>query len=412
MIIAAFTLLADVLAFAGFAASLYLAAIVLSGWYAHERRGRRPGNVGESRSRTFAIVVPAHDEQLLIASTLQSLNALDYPKDRYRIFVIADNCTDKTADIARERVRVVERFDPARRGKGYALEFAFGQILTDWPECEAVVVIDADTQSDAGLLTVLNDELNDRHDAVQAAYLGSNTGESWRTWLQQAAWSLFNFLRPLGRVTIGGSSPLLGNGMCFSRALLEQTPWQAFSIAEDVEFAMRLAARGTRIQFTTRACVYGQMARSSAQATAQRLRWEEGRSLSRRTFIGSLLKQWWNEPRWVLIEAILDLLFPPTAALAGTIVAALALSMITSSALAQFLSAVAVMLLSCSVLAGLIATRSPGSAYLALLASPVYVLWKTALVPQRWLRRKNLLSQWVRTDRHPLGQKAATSVKK
>lgn len=406
------TLLGNALAIAGFAASLYLALIVFAGWRLHRRRQDHPVNPTTARFRSFAVVVPAHDEELLIEHTLRSLATIDYPKERFRIFVVADNCADQTAMIARKYACVLERFDRQRRGKGYALKFAFERIFAEWPECEAVVVVDADTQCDAQLLSVLNDELLQGEQAIQVAYLGSNVGESWRTRLQQAAWSLFNFLRPLGRVAIGGSAPLLGNGMCFTRALLEQTRWQAFSVTEDVEFALRLVTQGTRIHFTSRARVYGQMARSSSQAAAQRLRWEEGRSQSRRRFVRTLLHQWFETPRWLLVESLLDLLFPPIAALAGMLALACAIALISSNGFALALSCGALLLLGGSVAAGLMAARSPASVYLALLASPLYLLWKISLAPRRWFQRKNLLSQWVRTSRHPVRQNAATSVKK
>lgn len=110
-----------------------------------------------SRTRKFAVVVPAHNEALVIESTLKSLLSLDYPEDRFEIVVVADNCNDETAALAAvPGVTVYERNDPHLCGKGYALRWCFDRLLNQQRGYEAVVVIDADSTVSNNFLTIIN----------------------------------------------------------------------------------------------------------------------------------------------------------------------------------------------------------------------------------------------------------------
>ncbi|TMA14399.1 MAG: glycosyltransferase, partial [Deltaproteobacteria bacterium] len=147
----------------------------------------------------FGIVVPAHDEEAGIAATVRSLLALDYPRELFRVFVVADNCSDATASRAREAgATVLERHDLERRGKGYALEYAFGVLLRDG-RADALVVVDADTVVSRNLLTAFAHRLEDGEDAVQADYAVRNVFASWRTLLMSVALGLVHVVRPIAR---------------------------------------------------------------------------------------------------------------------------------------------------------------------------------------------------------------------
>ena len=131
---------------------VYLTALSILALFARERR-----TISGPRQRRFAVVVPAHNEELSIARTLESLLSIDYPQDSYDVIVVADNCTDATAAIARAAgAKVYERSDITLRGKGYALRWCFDAILNQQPSYDGIVVIDADSVASVNFLSVMN----------------------------------------------------------------------------------------------------------------------------------------------------------------------------------------------------------------------------------------------------------------
>ena len=147
----------------------------------------------------FNIVIPAHDEESGLAATIASLRALDYPTDRYRVLVVADNCCDGTARVAREAGAIVlERRDPDRRGKGYALAHAFEAIEKDGV-ADVIVVIDADSTASPNLLRAFAQRMEAGALAVQARYGVRNPEASWRTRLNG------HRARPLQRAALAGT---------------------------------------------------------------------------------------------------------------------------------------------------------------------------------------------------------------
>jgi 1,2-diacylglycerol 3-beta-glucosyltransferase len=349
----------------------------------------------------FDIVVPAHDEEAGIGVTIASLRALDYPVDRYRILVVADNCTDATARVAAEAgARVIERRDALRRGKGYALALAFAQVEKD-NLADAVVVIDADSLVSPGLLRAFARRFEAGESALQAAYGARSPEASWRSRLMVIALSLFHGVRSLGRERLGLSAGLRGNGMGFSREVLRRVPAQAFSVVEDVEYGIKLAEAGYRVGYVHEAQVMGDMAPPGPAAASQRLRWERGRAALARAEGPKLLLEGLLRRDPMRIDLAMDLLVPP---LSGLALAALlgAMGSTLWCAVHGGSSAVAVpWLLSCGflvvyVLRGLALSGVGLVGSLALLWAPVYIVWKIGL---RLRPGKSSAGEWVRTAR-------------
>jgi len=235
---------------------------------------RRPPTLARRALGRIAIVVPAHDEAVGIARTVRNLRA--ECGIRSEIVVVADNCSDETATIARQHgVRVMERVDPDRRGKGYALDWAFRQLLTE--NFGAFVVIDADSAISPGFMTQMRAALEGGADAAQAAYvpLGAprNAGQRF-TRLVRVAW---NVVRLAGRERLGWSVGILGNGFALTRETLAAVPYGARSIVEDVEYHLELVRRGRRVRFVAAAQVEGDMPVGGRARAIQRTRWEGGR---------------------------------------------------------------------------------------------------------------------------------------
>jgi len=299
-----FPLLLALLGIPGALASGYLLLLTLA-----SRRGPVPP-APEPRLR-LDIVVPAHDEEAGIARTVESLRALDWPEGLRRVLVVADNCTDRTAERARAAgATVLVRHDPDRRGKGHALHLAFARILAEGVT-DAVVVVDADTVVSAGLLQAFAARLDAGALAVQARYAVLNAGASWRTRLMAVAFALFHDLRSLGRERLGLSCGLRGNGMCFGAEALRRVPHEAFSVVEDVEYGLRLGEAGIRVHYAHEGSVYGEMVPGAAASRSQRVRWEGGRLALARRHALPLLARGLARRDPALVDLAVDLLVPP-----------------------------------------------------------------------------------------------------
>jgi 1,2-diacylglycerol 3-beta-glucosyltransferase len=362
------------------------------------RRPRAPGPV-PPRLR-FEVVVPAHDEEAGIGQTVASLSAVDYPQAQRRITVVADNCTDQTAQRASAAgARVLERTDAARRGKGYALAFAFERVLAEgW--ADAVVVIDADSVASPNLLSAFGVRLEHGARAVQAHYGVRNAAESWRTRLMAIAFSLFHVVRSVARERRGLSCGLRGNGMCFASNVLSQVPHDAFSIVEDVEYGLRLGEAGIRVHYAGEAHVLGEMVSGERAARSQRQRWEGGRlALARRRGLPLLARAIARRDA-VLFDLAWDLFVPPLSWL--SLGASLGTTFAVGAAVwggapgACLPWALVWAFLGIHVLRGWYVSGVGPRGFFDLLRVPVYMVWKLTL-PLR--RGKPPAAAWVRTAR-------------
>ncbi len=242
----------------------------------------RPGRGGTLR---LVVVVPAHDEQEGLPATLRSLAAAAPTRGGTSVLVVADHCTDGTADVARAAgVRVLERDGGSGGGKGAALAEAFA-LLLDGPEPpDAVAVVDADTEVDHGFWLLAEQRLLAGADVVQGRYLAAEpVRRTVVASLAQAAAACQSVLRPRGRARLGAAAKLQGNGMVFTAEVLREVPWEAFGVAEDVEHWFRLLRAGVRPVHEPSAGVRGAMPEDLAAARVQRTRWEQGRAAVSRT---------------------------------------------------------------------------------------------------------------------------------
>lgn len=354
---------------------------------------RRPAPTGSaSGERRLAVVVPAHDEEGTVARCVRSIREARSPPCALDVVVVADNCRDRTADRAREAgARVLERRDTARRGKGFALDFAFRQLLAEGVDYLAIV--DADTTVDAEFLVDLERRLAAGADAVQVRYLIRNPEASVRTRLMHVALMAFNVLRPRGRDRIGLSCGLFGNGFALSRATLEAVPYSAFSVVEDLEYHLRLVRADRRVEFSDASSVLADMPTGGRGARTQRARWEGGRL---RVLLdeGPRIVREVLSGRLRLLEPLLDLLLLPLA---------FHVTLLTACALVPVAAARACGLagLAAVGLHVLVALRVGGAGVRelgALASAPLYIAWK--LLMSRAIRRASRRdAAWVRTAR-------------
>jgi cellulose synthase/poly-beta-1,6-N-acetylglucosamine synthase-like glycosyltransferase len=349
----------------------------------------------------FDVIVPAHNEAAVIERTVASILRLEWPRDRFRVLVVADNCTDTTAALARAAGAIaLERQDASRRGKGYALQFAFEASRRDgW--ADAVVVIDADAQVSGNLLEAFAARLERGEVAVQAHYGVLNPFASWRTRLITIAKAAFHIVRSRARERIGASCGIRGNGWCVTHSLLAQVPYAAFSLTEDLEYGIDLGLAGHRVAYADEAHSDADMVSGEQIARKQRQRWETGRFMLVRAKTMPLLIAALRKRSLICLDLALDLLVLPLSyvglnAVALAVVAAILAAFHLAGAGWLWLALACIAVLFLYVMRGwqLSGTGMQGLADLA--RAPGFLAWKLLLL----LRRKQS-DEWVRTEREP-----------
>jgi cellulose synthase/poly-beta-1,6-N-acetylglucosamine synthase-like glycosyltransferase len=359
----------------------------------------RPPGPAPQRSWRFDVIVPAHNEQVLIERVVRNLSLLDRHHAAFRVLVVADNCTDATAALARGAGAVVlERHHQELRGKGHALEFAFERSRADaW--ADAVIVIDADSEVSRNLLTACATRLDAGAQAVQVYYGVLDPHSSWRTRLMCIALSAFHKLRSRAREHFGVSCGLRGNGWCITHALLQRVPYRAYSLAEDIEYGIELGLAGERVHYADEASVAAEMVNDAASASTQRRRWEQGRLQLILGTTPALLRTALLQRSWTCLDLALDLLVLPLAYVALNVVALLlaaGLALLWGSAAStwMWIGAACAFSLSLYVLRGWQLSGMGARGLLDLARAPFFVAWKVLLMLQP---RGSL--EWVRTRR-------------
>ncbi len=355
---------------------------------------RKPQANKSPKSLPMAIVVPSHNEESGIASCIRGLLAAGATPGE--IHVIADNCTDHTADVARSTgVQVLERHNDELRGKGYALDYAFRALLPG--PFQAFVVVDADTIVAADFVSALRNRFLAGADAVQCRYLVLNPGESIRTRIMNVALLAFNSFRPRGRARWNLSSGILGNGFGLARRVLESVPYDATSVVEDLEYHLRLVSAGYLVEFAEETAVYGEMPVKGAGVKTQRSRWEGGRfrmmsdhavPLAGRVIRGEVS----------LLEPLMELLLLPLA----LHVSLLLLSLLAPEPWIRWYGISALTVVLIHVLGAVWAGGGGWRDLASLAVAPLYLVWKVAMLP-KVLRNARSGSTWVRTERSAPG---------
>ena len=348
--------------------------------------------------KRFSVLIPAHDEEFIIATSLQSWLQVDYPKEKFQLHVIADNCTDRTIEIARSLgASVWDRQDYANRGKGQALAWALQTI--DLSQTDAVVIVDADTTVDPDYLKIMNDRLVRGGKVIQGYDGVMNPYESAMTCLMQITNVMKNLLFNYAKSKIGLSVQLMGTGMCLQKDVLKQIGWKAFSIGEDGEQFAHLAEAGIQVEFEPRARVFAQEASSFGQAYTQRVRWSAGRMQLSGLGV-HLLVDGVRQRNVHLVDAALTFLLPNYAMLANLTIGCLILIAVVDLPARMMLAIWFGALLLGQILyllLGIVVAKPSKNVLLSLAFAPAFLVWKVMidLVSIVHLRQ----STWVRTRR-------------
>ena len=368
--------------------SLYLLGLTLL-----SARNRPPP--ASQRAMRFDVIIPAHNEEAGIAAVVRSTLSLDWPADRFRVVVVADNCTDGTARIATEAgAQVLVRNNSELRGKGHALDHAFRESRErGW--AEAVAIIDADSVVSPNLLEAMAARMERGAQAVQVHYGVSNLHASWRTRLMAIAMGAFHRLRSRARERLGLSCGIRGNGWALTHALLQRVPYASYSLAEDLEFGIELGMREIRVAYADEAQCDGEMVSGEKAARSQRRRWEQGRAALLRSAVLPLLKRAVTAPSLVCLDLALDLLVLPLSYVALNVLALTAIALLLAPASAwPWTGLLCLAALVLYVLRGwqLSGTGIRGLADLT--RAPFFLVWKLVV-----MLRGRRTTEWVRTNR-------------
>jgi cellulose synthase/poly-beta-1,6-N-acetylglucosamine synthase-like glycosyltransferase len=315
--------------------------------------------------------------------------------------VVADNCTDDTAAIAKAAgVEVVVRTDPVRRGKGYALEFGVRHLRLDPPD--VVVIMDADCRLGENALRCISERTIASGMPVQSLYLmlapeNAPAGKG----VNLFAWRIRNWIRPLGLERFGLPTQLFGTGMAFPFSLLADRDLGNSRLAEDCALGIALASAGHPPLFVSEARVHSHFPASQAGSESQRERWEKGHFENIIDLVPGALAKSWRDRNLGLAALAIDMAVPP-------------------------LSLLVLVTLLCAILGGMawMLDASPAAFAIPLLSVLLVVLgtalaWRTVgrdVLPQRELLRLPLhairklgfyhgiasgkaTSSWIRTDR-------------
>jgi cellulose synthase/poly-beta-1,6-N-acetylglucosamine synthase-like glycosyltransferase len=357
--------------------------------------GRPKGPSSSPQLTRFAIVVPAHNEELLLPRLLESLNAQDYPRDRFQVHVIADNCSDATAAVARRYgAEAHERHDLANPGKGQAIAWLLPQL--DEPAIDAFVFVDADSQVEPPFLSTLNDYLSAGYLALQASYRVAEAESAPLVTLRAMAFALMHELRGRAKARLGLSCGLWGNGIALKREVLEKVSWGSFSSVEDAEQHLKLVLSGINVRFVPETSVFGHMPGTLRSSEGQQQRWEAGRL--------ALLRRYWRpllggaaKGNASAASSLIELALPPLSVLLAGEVLVAGIAAAFAPPAAKLAAVVALGGLGFYVVSGMLLSGLRPRSYLALAHAPGYVLWKVWLYARELVRRTD--SAWTRTTR-------------
>ncbi|MGB6295052.1 MAG: glycosyltransferase family 2 protein [Rivularia sp. (in: cyanobacteria)] len=352
----------------------------------------------QAKNIKFKILIPAHNEEVVIDSTLNDLKAkLDNSQN---IVVIADNCTDATAEIARSHgVKVIERHQPNLRGKGYALDYGLNYLKSEPPD--VVVFVDADCKVDRGAIEQLTIKAASTNRPVQGAYLMAKSNSfSAKASISAFAFKMKNLVRPYGLNNLGQACLLTGTGMAFPWKVINSVDIANSNIVEDMKLGFDLSIAGYPPMFCPQSNVTGYLPQEVQAAKVQRTRWEHGHLETLLTYVPLLLKAALKQKRFDLFVSALDLCIPPLSLLVIAWLGTTIFSYVTALLLGIWTPAIVLSLAGSLLLVAILSAWAKFGRsdlpFVELLSIPFYILWKIPVYFQFLVKRQKT---WVRTKR-------------
>ncbi len=231
-----------------------------------------------ARNHHYAFFIAAHNEEQVIANLVRSIKAQDYPQELIDVFVVADSCTDRTAEVAREAGAIVyERHDLARKGKSWVMDFGFARILSEYPGVhEGFFIFDADNLVSPDYTTIMNEAFDQGYMAVTGYRNSKNFGSSWVSAAYATAYLREARFLNNARMICGTSCAVSGSGYLVSAKIIEaMRGWQFHTLTEDIQFSTFCAIHGVRIAYAP-AEFFDEQPVAFKASWKQRMRWTKG----------------------------------------------------------------------------------------------------------------------------------------
>ena len=347
---------------------------------------------------SVAVIIPAHNEEKVIGETLKTITPQLKLSDK--LIVIADNCSDRTAEIAREMgVIVKEREDQNKRGKGYVLDYGLKCLANNPPDI--VIFIDADSIVYPQAISILTEKAVVSCKPIQALYLMETPPQPTpKDYISAFAFKVKNLVRPLGLSNLQQPCLLTGTGMAFPWKVISSNNLASGNIVEDMKLGIDLAIAGYPPQFCPAAQITGRLPQKGETATTQRTRWEHGHLQTLLTYVPLLFKESIKQKKLGLFILGLDLAIPPLSLLVFTWLVLSIVSLLTMIVMSIEIPFIL------SIISGLMIMGAISTAWIkfgkeelplrTLIKVPLYILWKIPLYFKFLLKKE---SQWIRTER-------------
>lgn len=352
----------------------------------------RPAPPETATTPFFSIIVPAHDEQETIEATVKQIIAFEYPRERFALYVVADNCTDDTGAVAHAAgATVLERTDAVNKGKGHALSYALERIRAD--AGDAVLFLDADSSPESDYLRVMARYVARGDRVIQGRYDVDAPDRNWFTRLTSVSFVFRNRWQFPAYDALGLTLPLRGSGMCFVAPVIYKLGWKSHGLTEDMEMTLCLIRERIPVTFASAAISRQFMPATPGEAVTQRVRWSAGERGVRSVLLREEIPHALRSGR---IRDALSLFFMAAPPFSLQLCAALGLAFMawfTGSVLGGV--AIAILLGYCGYFfLGVERFDRRGVEAMAML--PVFVLWRVGVYLLACFRKP---MTWIRTPR-------------
>lgn len=285
---------------------LYYAVIALAGLHKN-KKFRKSGE-----QHKFAAVIAARNEEAVIENLIESLKLQNYPRELLDIYVVADNCTDNTALVAKQAgATVFERFNKVEVGKGYVLRYAFDKFIEEDADYDAYCIFDADNVVDREFISVMNDALDSGVEVAQGYRDMKNASDTWVSGGHALFYWMENRFFNSARSFLGLSATINGTGFMVASSLIKEIGYNTSTCTEDIEYSLQCVLAGRRVGWVPDARVYDEQPVTLSQSMRQRLRWTNGLIQCYRRYAGPLAKKVIDKPDWVTIDMLIYLLSSP-----------------------------------------------------------------------------------------------------
>ncbi len=330
-------------------------------------------------SLRFAVLIPAHNEEISLGKLLDSLRSAHYPSVQLLVLVVADHCTDATARVAREAgVACLERAS-GPRGKAAALSEGIAWLRTRNERFDVLAFFDADNIVDPAFFQYAAGRIAAGAPVVQGHVGIANHDVSLFARLNYISAMVVNRFKELARSQAGLTCQLRGHGMAFRRDLVDRFDWQGDSLVEDKGMVVRLVQAGERVVWEDRAKVESVLPVSLQEAAAQRRRWAGGKSSVGKASVRALLRKAFVDRDAVALDLAFDFLMPSYAVQLSLVFLAVAVAALFGGLSSASFQALLVLMFAYLLYFYLGSRRGgvPGRVFMSFFMAPFYILWRT-----------------------------------